>query len=343
MSRIMVCDLDNRGAGEFFATCNRGWMVYGNSGVSGAGATTVTLPDSIAAQKWLQLGRMVLVQHPKLPPWAGVIDTPWKAILPVELTLYNAEYLFSLRSPEQAKAFNGTIPFIVAEMIKIMNEQEQMYVLPGVASGDQTAHEEALDQRTIWDQLVPMLERSGFEMVLRPERGPGKQLQIYADVGQELGVDTSFLLQDSEQGKNMKVVEASVNGKITNRVKGVSGQSTAEDQLQTDVLENQDSQNRYRTRSTTLQFRNIVEISTLTDYTNAYLDDAKQPYLDLTIEAYDVGDTFINLRPGNRLLLRSSNVYLPGGVRGWRGTVRVLTMAYDEEKNAVLTKVRGAL
>lgn len=343
MSRIVVYDLNNYGVGEFTATCNRGWMVYGNPGVSGAGATTVIIPDDVAAQSWLQVGRMVLVQHPKLPAWAGVIDTPWKANLSVELTLYNAEYLFSLRSPETAKGFSGAIPFIVGEMIRLMNEQEQMYLSVGNVSGDTTRHEEVLDQRTMWDQLVPMLERSGFEMVLRPERNAGKQLQIYADVGQVLGADTAFLLQDNEQGKNMRVIDARVDGRIINRVKGTSGQSTSEDQLQTQVFENHDSQGRYRTRSEILQFQNIIQLSTLETYTQAYLSAAKQPYLDLTLDVMDVGDTFRHLRPGNRLLLRSSNVYLPGGVRGWSGTVRVLAMAYDEEQNTVQMKVQGVL
>jgi hypothetical protein len=343
VSRIVVHDLDNHGVGEFTAMCNRGWMVYGNPGVSGAGMTSIIVPDEVISEKWLQLGRMVLVSHPKLPAWAGMIDTPWKAILPAELSLYNAEYLFSIRSPEQAKMFSGSIPSIVREMIRIMNEQEQMFLSVGAISGDTSVHDETLDQRTMWDQLVPMLERSGFEMILRPERGAGKQLHLYADVGQELGVDTGFLLHDSEQGKNMKVLEASVNGSITNRVIGVSGQSTAEDQLKTSVLEEQISQNIYRTRSKTVQFRNIVQLSTLTGYAQAFLDDAQQPYLDIDVEAYDVGDTFYHLRPGNRLLLRSSNLYLPGGRRGWSGTVRALAMVYDEQNNAVLMKARGLL
>src|SRR3990172_4038938 len=343
LSRIVVFDLNNYGVGEFAATCNRGWMVYGNPGVSGAGETSVIVPDDVAAQNWLQLGRMVLVQHPKLPAWAGVIDTPWKATLPVEVTLYNAEYLFSLRSPEQAKGFAGSVPFIVSEMMRLMNEQEQMYLSLGNASGDTTIHKETLDQRTMWDQLVPLLERSGFEMILRPERGPGQQLQIYVDVGQSLGTDTGFLLQDSEQGKNMTVVDASVSERIVNRVMGVSGQSTTEEQLQTQVFEEQASQNIYRTRSEIVQFQNIVQLSTLEAYTQAYLASAQEPYLDLTLACMDVGDTFLHRRPGSRLLLRSSNVYLPGGVRGWTGSVRVLAMVYDEDQNVVQTKVRGLL
>lgn len=343
MSRIVVYDLNNYSVGEFTATCNRGWIVYGNPGVSAAGETTVIIPDDAAAQNWLQLGRMVLVQHPKLPAWAGVIDTPWKATLPVEVTLYNAEYVFSLRSPEQARGVAGSVPLIVGEMIRLMNEQEQMYLLVGNVSGDTRRHEEVLDQRTIWNQLVPLLERSGFEMVLRPERGAGKQLQIYADVGQVLGADTGYLLQDSGQGKNMTVVDARVSEKIINRVMGVSGQSTTEDQLQTGVFEDEDSQGLYRTRSESVQFQNIVQLSTLEAYTRSYLASAKQPYLDLTIDAMDIGETFRQLRPGNRLLLRSSNLYLPGGVRGWSGNVRVLAMVYDEEQNTVQMKVRGTL
>jgi len=341
VSRIVVFDLQNRAAGSFNATCNRGWMVYGNPGVDGAGQTTVTVPDSVMSQDWLQLGRLVLIQRPPLPDWAGVIDTPWTATLPGGLTLYNIEYLFSLRSPERGYHFVGSIGSIVREMIRIMNSQEDMFLSLGEDSGAQASFDETLDQRTLWDQLIPILERSGHEMVMRPERIAGQPLRIYADVGVELGIDTGFLLQDNEQGANMKVVSAVVNGKIQNRLMGVSGQSTADQQLVTDVLEDQDSQDLYRTRSATLQFRNITQLTTLNGYTQTSLDQSKQPYIDMTVEAFDVGDTFTHLRPGNKLLARSSKVFLPAGVRGKILSVRILAMALDEEKNTVLMKIRG--
>lgn len=342
MSKIMFFDLDNRAVGHVTAICNRGWQVYGNTGVSSSGLTTITLPKEAIENKWIQLGRLVLVQATGLPDWIGVVDTPWKATLPAQITLYSVEYLFSLRSPETAIRWIGTIASLIKELIRQANEQENLFLSLGEVTGAQTEFEEPIDQRKMWDQIVPLLERTGYEMDIRAERGADKRLYLYADVGQNLGIDTGFLLHDSEIGKNMKPTGARVGGEIHNRVKGTSGQSNAEDQLETEVLENEDSQGLYRTRSVVTNFRSITQLSQLTEYAQTELDAESYPYIEIEMEIYDVGETFANVRHGNRLLFTSSNLFLPGGVRSWSGTVRILAMAYDEARNVILARARGA-
>lgn len=343
MSRIVVFGLDNVAVGEFTASCNRGWILLGNPGVSDGGETTVTIPDDVAVQPWLQLGRMVLVERPPLPAWVGVIDTPWRATLPVEITLYNAEYLFALRAAERTTSINGPISDVIKEMIRIVNEQEMTFLSPGNSGDIQTSFAKAIEQGNLWDQAIKLLEESGQELILRPELNSRRQLYLYADVGPGLGADTGFMLHDGHPNPNMTVIDANVNGSIKNRVIGVSGQSTEEAQLQTNVLEDQDSQDIFRTRSEVVQFRNVTELSTLTQYAQAYLDSYKRPFLDLTVDAMNVGETFANLRLGNRLLAHAADVYLPGGVRGWRGSVRILAMAYNELQDTVRMTLRGIL
>jgi hypothetical protein len=272
-----------------------------------------------------------------------MIDTPWTATLPAELTLYNAECLFGLRAAEHSVQVIGSMSDVVKEMIRIVNEQEQSFLQLGNATSSSPAvFNKLIEQRNIWDQLVKLLEDSGYEMVLRPERSARNELHLYTDVGVQLGADTGFLLHDGEQA-NMRVIEAKVNGKIINRATGVSGQSTEEAQLQTAVLEDQDSQNAFRTRSDVMQFQKVTEISTLTQYTQAFLDYGKRPYLDLTVDAMEIGETFNYLRLGNRLLVHAANVFLPGGIHGWSGTVRILAMVFDERQNTVRMTLRGIL
>lgn len=343
MSRLVVFGLDNQAVGEFSANCNRGWILLGNVGVSGGGATSVAVPDEVALQPWLQLGRLVLVERPPLPAWVGVLDTPWRAApLPVEITLYNAEYLFALRAAERSVSINGSISDAVKEMIRIANNQEPIFTAVGNTDSNQGQYSRAIEQGNIWDQAIKLLEESGYEMVLRPERNIRHQLNLYADVGARLGIDTGFLLHDGV-GKNMTLIDAHVDGKITNRVIAVSGQSTEDDQLQTDALEDQSSQDIYRTRSEVVQFRNVTQLSVLTHNGQTYLDNVSRPYLELTVEAMNIGETFANLRVGNRLLVHASEVYLPGGVRGWRGSVRILAMVYDETQDTVRMTLKGIL
>jgi hypothetical protein len=338
MSRLVVFNLSNRAVGEFQALCNRGYVLYGNPGVDGGGHTTIIVPDDVADEKWLQLGSLVLVEHSTLPAWVGMIDTPWKAKSPVELTLYNVEYFFHLRTPEQAERISAPIPQIVSRMIAIMNRQEQMFLSLGESSNDQVKYDVTLNQRSMWDQLIPLLEQTGYEMVLRPERDEKNRLRMFVDVDKQIGVSTGFLLED---GKNMTVLEATVNGEISNRVKGVSGTSTQEGQLQTEVFEDQDSQNLYRTRSATVSFQDVTQLSTLQEYTKTHLATAAQPYLDLTVEVHE--SAFRYTQPGNQVLAHSADLHLPGGVTGWRGIARILAMVYNEDNNTVEMKLRGTL
>jgi hypothetical protein len=339
-SRAIVFDLNNYPVGAFTADINRGWVLLGNTGVSDGAQTTVTIPDEFMDAPWLQLGRMVLVERPPLPPWAGVIDTPWKATLPVEITLYNAEYLFALRAAERSVLINSSVGATISEMIHLANEQEPLYIQFGNSGNVQDIFEKTIEAANIWDQMIEFLTDAGYEMMLRPQRDTQGRLSLLVDIGLGLGVDTGFLLHDGDQG-NMKVIDAVVDGKIVNRVRGISGETSEQEQLQTDILEDQASQDLYRTRSEWVQFRNVTQQTALNQYTQNYLTTSSVPYLDLTVDVLDVGDTFANLRSGNRLIVHASEVHLPGGRQGWRGTMRALAMAFDETSNSVKMKLRG--
>jgi len=342
MSRIIVFDLNNNPVGQFNAECNRGWILLGNTGVSDGGQTSVIIPTDVAGQPWLQLGRMVLVEEPPLPAWAGVIDMPWKVSPPVEMTFYNAEYLLSLRSAERSLAVVGPMASVIGEMIHLANEQEPMYISLGTTGNVQDQKTIVIEQANIWDQMIKLLEDSGYEMVMRPQRDTHNHLSIFADIGLGLGVNTGFMLHDGDNG-NMKVVDAVVDGGAINRVRGISGQTSESEQLETDVFEDQASQNIYRTRSEVIQFRDVAQLSALNQYTQNYLSNVSMPYLNLTVDVLDIGDAFANLRAGNRLIAHASEIYLPGGKKGWRGTVRLLAMALDETKRTMRTVLRGSL
>jgi len=342
VSRIIVFDLNNAPVGEFTADCDRGWILLGNTGVSAGAETTVEITTEIAAQPWLQLGRMVLVEQPPLPSWAGVIDMPWTAAPKITLTIYNAEYLLNLRTAERSVGVIGPMAAVISEMIHLANEQEPLYISLGNTGGVQDQFNEVIEQTNIWDQMVEILEQSGYEMVIRPQRDIHNHLSIFVDIGLGLGIDTGFLLHDGDNG-NMAVTSAVVDGGAINRVRGISGQSSEAEQLATDIFEDQPSQDIYRTRSQTLQFRNVTQRTVLNQYTQNFLTNTSLPYIDLTVEVRDSNDAFANLRVGNRLLVHAASVYLPGGHVGWRGTARILAMAFDEKRNAMKMTLRGSL
>jgi len=331
-SRVVVYGLDNRSQGELRAICNRGWRLIGDPGVESGGETSIFLDDESASQSWLQLGRVVTIDHPKLPPWAGVIDTPWEAQLPVKVTLYNIEYLFSLRTPDVVATLNGMTGDIVAEMITQMNSQEETFLRIGLVDDD-VLRQETLDNRPFWEQIVALVERAGMRMQIRPVREESR-LYLYVDVLERIGRDTGYLFHDGDNA-NMTILSASIEGEIWNRVIGFGDESTKKGRKQTPPQFEPDSIRDFRMRSRNVQFQGIREESTLDAYTRAFVHAASRPVLKLKVTINDVDDAFGNVAIGNTAIFHAHTLYLPAGRIGWKGEMEMKAVAYDEKTNTV--------
>lgn len=344
MSRIVAFGRDQKAEGEITAMLDRGWMLAGNPAVTGGGSTTLTLTAEQAVKPFLQLGRMVLVEHAKLPNWAGMIDTPWTAQLPVQTAVYNAEYLLSLRSPETPTVIEGSVGYIAARMIDMLNAEDDLFVRIGdVSQADPTPRPlPLLDSRTYWEQLSELVQRSGCEMRVRPEKDASGRLIIYLDIATRIGVDTGFLLSDGKDG-NAVFREPVLDEPVINRVVGTGDEAGQTSRLETRPFFDQDSISIYRMRSQKVQFRDVREISTLEQYTQNYMIYSAYPRFSFLVDVKDKGDAWFNMRLGNSALAHFSEAYLPGGVRGFRGTVRILAMAISESENNLLTVKVGSV
>lgn len=336
MSRIVVFDLQNMSVGEFTAICDRGWMVNGTDAVSGGGETLIRVGRDVMETGWLRPGRLVLVQHEKLPAWAGVVDTPFGLAAPADVTLYNAEYLLMLRTPDDPLMIKGNVNKIVREMVAGANAQEEMYLRMGRMDGDRTYREETLDGRSYWDQLEALLLRSGTEMMLRAERNTtdGNRLYLYMDLAERLGMDSGFLLRDGADG-NMQITGAVLEREIWNRVTAINGGQSEEERLKTQAFRDEGSIEAMRLRSRVVQFQDTVLMSTLEAQGRAFLGEYAMPVIRLEARILDDGDTFRHLRLGNGFLIHAADVVMPDGRRGWTGQARLMAMAYNEQENTV--------
>lgn len=335
MSRVVVFGLDHFSVGEFEAICDRGWMVYGSAATSGGGSTSITVSKEVLEKGWLQPGRMVLVEHPKLPAWAGVVDTPISLSAPALVSLYNAEYLLKLRTPDQTVKLTGTVAKVTKEMIALANAQEEMYLRMGDEGGSESYREETLDGRPFWDQLDAIWKRASTEVVFRADRNPtaGNRLYVHADLQSRTGIETNYLLVDGQDG-NTRVENATLEREIWNRVIGINDANSAKELLTSKVYRDEASINAFGLRSKKVQFRVKVQ-STLERNAEDYLIAYSRPVLVFKVRIMDVRDAFLACRPGNGVILHAANVVLPDGSRGWRGNARILAMAYNEQENSI--------
>ena len=343
MSRIVAFGLDNYSVGEFPGMGDFGWQIAGNNSTTGGGSATVAISNDVAANPWLQFGIMALVQPAKLRPWAGVLDTPWVASSPVAMTLYNVEYLASLRVPIAPGVLTGTVFDISGQLIAMANAQEEMYLRLGLTAGDASTRSLVMDQTPIWAQLTKFCAAAGLEVVTRPAI-EGNRLIIYVDILARVGVDTNFLAHEGQGNAvaNMKVLKATVDGQIVNSLQGIGSQSTQGSRLATSFLQASDSIAKYRLRSAVQQI-NVPDQATLDASTPVYLSWASTPKLKLQVAIIDVGDAFLAADLGNTAIFHAANVQLPGGKRGWKGMARILAMVYKESNRTVEMTVEAAL
>ena len=342
MSRVIVLGVDNASVDEFEAICTLGYSLGGNASTQPGSSTTVKVPAQAHLKNSLDFGAAVVIQPADLPVYFGLIDTPWSALKPVTMTIYDVEYLLSLRSPEVPVKFSGSIDRIFSQIIDSVNYHEDLNLRMGtVGDIDRTSREETLDTRTYWEQLQALALRSGTQFVFRPAKTDGRWY-VYLDLAASLGIDTDFLLSDGDRG-NMKVMSAVVKGEIVNRVVGINSGSTPASRLSTDPLLNETSIKRHRMRNKTVQFRDVVTASTLKSNAQNYLDAASHAYLEMAVDVQNNNGAFVNLRQGNRVLVHASSLVLPRGVKGWRGKAVITKMVYKEASKSVGLNLYGEI
>jgi hypothetical protein len=342
MSRIVAFNLRRLAVGEFRATVNRGYGLNGSIRLQGGMTSTVTLPTSALAEDWLQFGRMVMVhdEGELLPPWAGMIDPPWAPLLPVQATFYGLEYLMQQRTPDTQVVLTGTFESVLTRLVGMVNALSDLHIRMGdmgsLPSGSQQL---TVKQTPLWGQINDFGKREGVEFLLRPTYEKNETLTIYLDAGQSLGVKTGVFLHDGKSA-NIKLLSASVEGPIQNRIIGIGKQDTQGSRPKTVPMTDADSISLYDLRSVVTQFSTLTSQSSLDNATRNALEKNDYPTLKLDVLIEDA-TIFPNCRLGNRFDLHVAELYLPGGIKGWRGPVRLTQMAYDEAQNTITATMTG--
>ena len=284
----------------------------------------------------IKVGNMVLVRpSPKLPDWSGMIDTPWSATSPIQISLYNAEYLLSIRcGDEKYLPLTGDPSEIISQLIDLANRREQMYITAGERDTLGLNINYTVDTRTYLEQILALAKKYGLELSTRYGFDTSRRLMIYIDIKRRIGDTYDYIFHDGASA-NVELRSAKVSGTILNCVTAKNNASTGQTVLYSNAQQNSTSISTYRLRSGIISVQNVNDINNLDTAAKNYLNLNYAPKLSLTVSAIDVGDTFNYLRLGNTIAMRLSTVHLPGGARGWRGTARIKAMSYDESTNRV--------
>ncbi len=336
MSRILVFDQSGNSLGEVHGICSRGWSI------NGGGETKINLSNAEALNPWLQFGNILYVEHPDLPSWAGVLDTPWKATSPVQLTVYDISYLLHLRSPEAPLIIRGTTGGVAGKIIELANQFGDIRIRAGRIDANDFERDEKFDVKTYWVMLKELITKTGYEMVFRVERDTDRKLIVYVDISKNVSFDVTLELADGQDG-NMQIPEGGVDGEIWNRVLAMSDESTFTSRKRTAPLEDSASIAKYGLRNTIKTFTGILSQTALDTAAASFREDAGNPNVRITVNVMNIRSAFKRLRVGNWVSLRATRLILPGGKQGWSGTGRIVSMFFDETNNLVPISIEGEL
>lgn len=342
MSRVRQFGLDWKADGEFTAVVNRGWGLNGHPSLQGGMTASLEFSQAVAEKSALDFGRMVLVEDDEagVPAWSGMIDPPWFPTLPVKATAYSLEYLASLRTPDRVRVLRGSFESVLKDLLLMINDVEDLQIRIGNLGQLPTAQQQlTVKQKSLWAQLNDFAKRESVEFMLRPTYEQRQPLMIYLDADDEMGVDTEYFLHDGENA-NMQILDASISRKIVNRLIGIGKQDTQGSRLQTAPFSDVESIRKYRMRSEVRQYGNLTILSALNQATQNALASSKRAPLKLQIAIVDSA-AFPYCRPGNRVRVHASRLWLPGGAVGWRGPMRILQMAYDETDRILKTTLEA--
>jgi hypothetical protein len=339
----VVLDFNGQSVGEFTAKVNRNWSLISPT-VAGGGKSTITIPKKVAERDWMKLGNFVYIEQDPLPPWIGMIDTPWNAKSPVQINVYNAEYILSQRYLDNPTTITGTPFFIIDQLVAIANAQEETYIR---TQNQYTGHTGGVwaavfDQKDIWSQLKNFVQKNGVEVYFSTaHRIWDRQLIINLIVAEAAGQATGYEFRDG-QGGNMRVTAASLEGTIQNRLVGINKASTDAERIILPAVFDNNSVRQYRMRGGVYQF-DVTNESQLLNQINIQMATTAYPRVKLTIDVKNVGDALSYCQLGNSAWVHASNVLLPGGQKGWRGTARIIVMAWNESSNTMSLALEAKL
>ncbi len=333
MSQSRVTIYNRQGAALATVQCSteRSWVLNGE----GLCRMTLSINDGKAQESLLRYGNFVTIEHPKLPMWAGVLDTDriW-GMSQLVLNVWSAERLLKYRV---SKPLNVTLTgnhagLLYKKLIDICNTPEDLRVRYGQIFTGGTPRDEKLDGKAIYDHVRAISARTGFDWGLEGAFNPARRLYFTANLYERRGREVNLALRE---GANMVLGENAMveQGRIVNELTGVGEGSTDETRITYTEIETT-SRGLYGLRQDTQDFSGNREMSTLVDNVKSTLSEDAYPLKTVSATALDVGTTFNMLRLGNIFPFHATSIgFLADRRIGMNTKMRVIGMKYSDELN----------
>jgi hypothetical protein len=326
MSRVQLFDHFGIKVAELDINASRTWKI----GEYGRGVFELPVNHLKCTEENLQFGNLIYIDHPKLPPWGGVIDVPreWNRNT-VTINAYSAEYILKFRRDDSINELTNTPGNIFNYIINVANRNGDTRIKKDYTLSEEESIAWELNLLDMYDEVTRLAEDTENEWILVPRVVDG-ELEFLAQWAKELGVETNFLLKE---GFNIESGNAiiSESGEIANDILG-TGTGTTKANKPKVTTKDQTSIKNYGLRQTSLTI-NEKEYQAVAIATKAELSNKKNPQKTFSLVALDIGDTWKNINLGNKMYLQMRNVGFQHGALGLDTEIRITGMTYQEDEN----------
>lgn len=326
-SRVTVYDKSGILLAELETAVNRSWQLN----AAGEARFTMATSDPACRRDVLEIGNLILVQHDKLMPWGGVIETPrvWGDGT-VEVSASSGEQLLKYRLTERSVIKKGLPGSLFTALVEQANRRGEVCA-PGVLWAGAKEISKEWHYSNVLDEIRSVAEESGGEWWFDPILDNGR-LRFKANFAERRGTFTGLWLQEGvniERGSRTLTEQ----GKIANVVCAF-GQGDAWDKKPTFEASDTSSINRYGLRMGALSVESDAQ-SGVESAAAAELARTSGPRKIMNFGVLDVGTTFGNLIPGYQygVMLTGAGFYLTGF--GTTCLARLTGMQFDDKLGKV--------
>jgi hypothetical protein len=281
-----------------------------------------------------EFGKYIVLDHPTLGKWGGVIDQPreWDNKGIVTVKAYSAEYILKFRRGDAEQTNGGSAGVLFLLLLQLANGKYPTLI----SSQDIYYGGDTLAQLTnvtdIYSQVLQLAQDSGCDFDVYPVIANNQltfKANWYKKIGMKINDPNAVLIP----GKNIDINSPALieQGDIYNDYLAYGNGDTWSDRPVYFVNDNK-SQSDYGVRQapglsvdgTTPDQLSTAALSALTKSIN--------PRRTFNISALDKGNLFTYCRKGNILLLEMDNVGWHNGKLGTEAWVRIKGLDYDDDE-----------
>jgi hypothetical protein len=327
-SKIVFYDLDGTPITEVESISTRSWRLNDCGEIN----FLLSIYDEKCRQDVIEFGRFVMVTHPKLPPWAGPIDTPreWGSFQVMVHGYSGERQLFKRFGALQT--ITGTPGNLFQQIVNIANREGDTLIRVGSIWSDGKSAPRKLEYRDLLTEVKELAQKSKNDFGIEPAI-ENQKLVFRAHWWKQRGEKCNLTLQEGGDGHNMESNQTPLReqGDLVNDLLGYGDGASWASRLKS-RRKNETSRKRFGLYQFAMAFPDAKSQTALDQAVEAELARRAFPRKSMALSALDVGDTWLALRLGNILPAKQSFAgFTDSGGIGSEGNVRILSMAYGDK------------